>query len=626
MTTAPEPESVRHGTFGRRWIRHLRRAYQIQQHEGLPALIRRAGPVLREFAFPRSYERWIARYDTLSQATRQKITARIAKQRTRPTIAVIMPVCDEAGQWFRSTINSVEAQLYPTWELCLGVGASLPDKLREELHALDQRDNRIRIAWVEQFATWADKANGALALASSDFIAPLDVGDVIAEDAFYWVAREALDHAEADLIFSDEDIIEGTARRLDPWFKPDWNPALMLACNAFGRLGAYRRSLVQQVGGFRAEFDGAEEYDLVLRCAGATEGDRIRHIARILYHRRRALKAGGIVESKLGDLDAGGQAIADHLAVQRIAAKVRGGNGQYQVIYSIPSPRPRVSIIIATTAQPDIAEPCFTPLLQRTTYDDYEVLLLVNRSVLNVPERAALLKHIAEKERVRVIEYPEGPFNYSAVNNFGAVQASGEILFFLNDDTEIITADWIEILVSRVSLPKVAAAGPMLYYPDGTIQHAGVVLGLGGVAGHACLYEPRGSTGYFGRACLEQDVSCVTAACIAIRAQVFRTLGGFDDKMPLAYNDVDLCLRLRSAGWRIIWTPAAELVHRKSASLGRHDEGPRADQFKRDVALMRQRWGPLLQADPFYNRNLSLKEVYRLSFPPRPPQIGSELP
>jgi hypothetical protein len=166
----------------------------------------------------------------------------------------------------------------------------------------------------------------------------------------------------------------------------------------------------------------------------------------------------------------------------------------------------------------------------------------------------------------------------------------------------------------------------MLYYPDGTIQYAGVVLGLGGVAGHACVCEPRGSKGYCGRACLEQDVSCVTAACIAIRARVFRTLGGFDDKMPLAYNDVALCLRLRSAGWRIIWTPAAELVHRESASLGRHNEGPRADQFKRDVALMRQRWGSLLQADPFYNRNLSLKEVYRLSFPPRPRQIGSELP
>ena len=283
----------------------------------------------------------------------------------------------------------------------------------------------------------------------------------------------------------------------------------------------------------------------------------------------------------------------------------------------MPIPHPRVSVIIATTAQPDIAEPCFTSLLQRTTYDDLEVLLLVNRSVLQVSERADFLKRIAEEPRVRVIDYPDRPFNYSAVNNFGAAQASGKILCFLNDDTEIVTADWLDVLVSRVSLPQVAAAGPMLYYPDGTIQHAGVVLGLSGIAGHACLHEPRGSRGYFGRACLEQDVSCVTAACMAIRADVFRTLGGFDEKMPLAYNDVDLCLRLRSAGWRIIWTPAAELVHRESASLGRHSRGARAEQYAHDVTLMRQRWGPLLQADPFYNLNLGLERGYSLAFPPR---------
>ena len=546
--------------FRRRWIHHLGRAYQILQHEGLKAFLRKAAPILREFAFPRSYERWIARYDTLNQTTRQQIKAEIAELRSRPTVSIIMPVCGEAGKWFRSTINSIEAQLYPYWELCLSVGPSARDKLREELDTLEKRDNRIHVAQVDNFATWADKANGALALATGDFVAPLDVGDALAEDALYWVAKEARDDVGADLIFSDEDTIEGNAHRVDPWFKPDWNPALMLACNAFGRLGAYRRSLVQRLGGFRAGFDGAEEYDLVLRCAAATEVNRIRHIARVLYHRRAIIR----VKERQGQSsneDASWHAIADHLAAQGIVAKVSGGNGEYRLTYAMPIPHPRVSVIIATTARPDIAEPCSRSLLQRTTYDDLEVLLLVNRSVLNVSERADFLRRIAQKPRVRVIEYPDSPFNYSAVNNFGAAQAAGQVLCFLNDDTEIVTADWLEVLVSRVSLPQVAAAGPMLYYPDGTIQHAGVVLGLGGIAGHACLHEPRGSRGYFGRACLEQDVSCVTAASMAIRANVFRTLGGFDEKMPLAYNDVDLCLRLRSAGWRIIWTPSAELVH-----------------------------------------------------------------
>lgn len=527
-----------------------------------------------------------------------------------------MPVCARAGKWFRSTINSVETQLYPYWELCLGVGPSVPNKLREELDALEKRENRIRIARSESSATWADKANRALTLATGDFVAPLDVGDALAEDALYWVAREARDDVGSDLIFSDEDTIDGKKHRVNPWFKSDWNPALMLACNAFGRLGAYRRSLVQRLGGFRVRFDGAEEYDLVLRCAAATEVNRIRHIARVLYHRRATIRIKER-QGKSSNEDASARAIADHLAAQGIAAKVSGANGEYQLTYAMPIPHPRVSVLIATTARPDIAEPCFTSLLQRTTYDDLEVLLLVNRAVLNVSERADFLKLIAEKPRVRVIEYPDSPFNYSAVNNFGAAQASGQVLCFLNDDTEIVTADWLEVLVSRVSLPQVAAAGPMLYYPDGTIQHAGIVLGLGGIAGHACLHEPRGSRGYFGRACLEQDVSCVTAACMAIRADLFHTLGGFDEKMPLAYNDVDLCLRLRSAGWRIIWTPAAELVHRESASLGRHDEGARAEQYAHDVTLMRQRWGSLLKADLFYNLNLGLERGYSLAFPPR---------
>lgn len=600
----------------RGWIRRVGRAYQILQHDGLQVFVRRTASILREFAFPRSYERWIARYDTLNRATRQKIKTEIAELRTPPTISIIMPVCGETGKWFRSTINSVETQLYPYWELCLGVGSSVPNELRQELCALEQRDNRIRIARVESSVSWADKANGVLTLATGDFVVPLEVGDALAEDALYWVARTTRDQAGSDLIFSDEDTFDGKERRADPWFKSDWNPALMLACNAFGRLGAYRRSLVQRVGGFRTGFDGAEEHDLVLRCAAATEVNRIRHIARVLYHRRPPTRAKER-QGKSSNEDARPRAVADHLVAQGIAAKVRGGNGACQLTYTMPIPHPRVSVIIATTARPDIAEPCFTSLLQRTTYDDLEVLLLVNRAVLQVSERADFLKRIAEKPRVRMIDYPDRPFNYSAVNNFGAAQASGKILCFLNDDTEIVTADWLEILVSRVSLPQVAAAGLMLYYPDGTIQHAGVVLGLGGIAGHACLGEPRGSRGYFGRASLEQDVSCVTAACMAIRADVFRRLGGFDENMPLAYNDVDLCLRLRSAGWRIIWTPAAELVHRELASLGRHDEGPRAEQYAHDVTFMHQRWGPLLQADPFYNPNLGLEQGYSLAFPPR---------
>jgi GT2 family glycosyltransferase len=255
-----------------------------------------------------------------------------------------------------------------------------------------------------------------------------------------------------------------------------------------------------------------------------------------------------------------------------------------------------VSVLVPTTGEPSLLEPCLASLLRRTAYPSFEVLILINAAHRRLPERAALLDRLAGDARVRVVEYPKRAFNYSWVNNRGAEQATGEVLCLLNDDTEVMTADWLDKLVARVALDGVAAAGPMLLYPDDTIQHPG----------------------YYGNAAMERDVSCVTAGCMAIRAQVFRDLGGFNEDLAIAFNDVDLCLRLRAAGWRIVWTPAVALRHREFASLGRHDAPERAARFAQDVAWMRRRWGRVLDDDPFYNRNLSFSRAYELAFPPRP--------
>jgi GT2 family glycosyltransferase len=276
-----------------------------------------------------------------------------------------------------------------------------------------------------------------------------------------------------------------------------------------------------------------------------------------------------------------------------------------------------VSILVPTTGNPTLLEPCLNSLLTRTTYGNFEVLVLVNETHRKIPERACLLDRVVADGRIRVLDFPDRPFNYSWVNNRGADQASGDILCLLNDDTELVTGDWLEQLVARVALDGVGAAGPMLYYPDNTIQHAGTILGIGGVADHVFRSAARGHLGYFGRACLEQDLSCITAGCMAMRASVYRDLGGFNEELAIAFNDVDLCLRIRAAGWRIIWTPAVELTHRESTSLGRHDAPERAERFSQDVVWMRGRWGPALDADPFYNRNLSLTRPYELAFPPR---------
>ena len=293
----------------------------------------------------------------------------------------------------------------------------------------------------------------------------------------------------------------------------------------------------------------------------------------------------------------------------------------YEIAYRTPVPNPRVSIVIATTGRLDLIVPCLRSLYELTSYDNWEVILLVHQRVRQSPQQDAYLNDIGKRPNLHIVEYSHHPFNYSWVNNFGAAQASGDVLCFLNDDTEVTTTDWLDHLVARVSLPEVAAVGPKLYYPDGTIQHGGVTLGLGvsGVAGHACHELPRGNLGYFGRPYLEQDVSAITGACMAIRAEVFRMMGGFDEAMPLAYNDIDLCLRLRAARWRIIWTPAAELIHQGSASLGRHDIGAHAERYTQDIAMMRQRWGAVLDSDPFYNLNLSRKHEFKLAFPPGVP-------
>ena len=317
---------------------------------------------------------------------------------------------------------------------------------------------------------------------------------------------------------------------------------------------------------------------------------------------------------------AGRRAIEEHLARRGLRATVgRASLEQYQVEYELPSPQPRVSVLIPTTGNPALLGPCLNSVLSRTTYDNFEVLLLVNEIHRHDAGRARLLRESAERPRVRVLFYPDRPFNYSWVNNWGVGEASGEVLCLLNDDTEVLTAAWLERLAARATLPGVGAVGAMMYYPNDTIQHAGVILGLSGIAGHAFHGEPRGIGGYFSRACLEQDLSCVTAGCLTIRREIFLGLGGFDERLAIAFNDVDFCIRLRATGLRIIWTPTVELYHCKSASVGSPYAPERGDEFPRAVALMRKRWGPILESDPCYNPNLSLQKEFTLAFPPRYP-------
>jgi len=598
----------------------LLRALRVLHDESPRTFARRSVAALRELMFPPTYDRWISKYDTLTETGRRRIRADMARWPTKPLISVVLPVYNTDPRWLRTAIRSVQIQLYSNWELCISDDASTLEGVQASLLDFARHDPRIRVFLREHNGNISANSNDALSLASGEFVALLDSDDVLAEHALYWVAKEIVAYPDVDLIYSDEDKVDEEGKRFEPYFKSDWNPALMLSQNAFCHLGVFRKKLIEKVGGFRVGFEGSQDHDLVLRCALETSPERIRHIPRILYHWRAIESSTAAKRGVKPDAwQAGRRAIEEHLEKRGLRATVgRAPLEQYQVEYELPVPPPRVSILVPTTGNPSLLGPCLDSVLSRTTYEDFEVLLLVNEiHQHDDPARAELLRSSAQRPRVRVLSHPDRPFNYSWVSNWGAREASGDVLCFLNDDTELITAAWLERLVARAMLPGVGAVGAMMYYRNDTIQHAGVILGLSGIAGHAFHDEPRGTAGYFSRACLEQDLSCVTAGCLAIRLDVFLAQGGFDERFAVAYNDVDFCIRLRAPGWRIIWTPTVELYHHESASVGRPHSGSRRDDLPKAMALMRDRWGPMLDRDPCYNPNLSLRKGFNLAFPPR---------
>jgi GT2 family glycosyltransferase len=585
-------------------------------------LRRRPAPRSRSASFEidrDEYQRWVQSYSSVDAAMRAHLVSAVESLAARPLISVIMPSYNIDPQWMREAIESVRRQIYPHWELCISDDASTRGGVRPLLESYAAQDKRIRIAFRPANGHISANSNSALDLAGGDYVALLDADDVLTEDALFWVAHEIALDPQTDMIFSDEDKI-GPQGRFDPYFKPAWNTALMLGQNAFCHLGVFRRSLVEQVGRFREGREGAQDHDLALRCADATTPERIRHIPRILYHwRATAQSTAATLETKPYAQNAGLRTIEDHLRRKGIKGSVELAGNFYQVFYQVPEPAPLVSIIVPTTLRNSITQHCLQSVLTQTRYKNFELLLLATEPDL-AAGRAAFADLLADR-RVRALTYAAASFNYSWVNNFGVAQAHGSLLCFLNDDVEVISEEWLDTLVARASLDGVGAAGPMLYYPSGQIQHAGVLLGIGGVADHAFRNFERGQAGYFSRATLEQDYSCVTAACMVVRRAVFEQIGGFDVDLPTAFNDVDFCIRLRRTGARIVWTPAAQLYHHESLTFGAHNSPQRAAQFERDVLMLRERWEHALDNDPAYNPNLSFdrEHQFRLAVAPRAP-------
>ncbi|MGI8740370.1 MAG: glycosyltransferase [Gammaproteobacteria bacterium] len=556
----------------------------------------------------RKYQDWIKANDTLDDDDRAAIKRHIATLARKPLISVIMPVFNPPERFLRSAIQSVLDQLYDHWELCIADDCSTEPYVAGVLREYEGKDRRIKVVVRTENGNISACSNSAIALATGDYFALLDHDDALPEKSLYTVAVAINKHPSANIIYSDEDKIDEHDKRNTPYFKTDWNPDLFYGQNIINHLGVYRASAVKEISGFRLGFEGSQDYDLALRIIERSAPRDIVHIPEILYHWRNTSAAASFSQSQRARaVTAAHTAIREHFARLDIDAEVETApdSPHYQRIRrSVPQPAPLVSLIIPTKDKVDLLQQCIDSILFKTTYSPLEVIIVDNGSV--EPETHAYLTSVSVDSRVQVIDYGQA-FNYSAINNFAMRQARGDIIGLINNDIVVINEDWLTELVSHAVRPEVGAVGAMLYYPDDTVQHAGVILGIGGVAGHSHKHVPRGHHGYFDRLTLVQSVSAVTGACLLMRREIIDECGGLDEEnLKIAFNDVDLCLRIRALGYRIIWTPHAELYHLESASRGTDTAPEKIERFAREVLWMKDHWGDTLLQDPYYSPNLTL--------------------
>jgi GT2 family glycosyltransferase len=543
------------------------------------------------------YRRWIKANEPIGRELARQRTHQFSR---RSRISIIVPVHNPPERLLTEMIDSVRSQTYANWELCVANGGTEP-AVRSVIER--QIDSRIRSIHLVDNHGIAGNTNAALDLATGDYIAFLDHDDVLAPFALFSVVEAINRQPDADFFYSDEDKLDETGQRVDPCFKPGWSPDLLRHHNYVCHLVVLKRSLLEQIGGIRPGFEGAQDYDLVLRAGEAAK--RIVHIPNVLYHwRLHAQSTAQNTSSKQYLIEAGRRALEEHLQRTRTSASVVPAEtpGEYRITYHLPR-QPLVSILIPNRDQAQLLGRCMESLAQ-SSYANYEVLILENGS--SQEDTFAYYRQLTQAVPARILTWSR-PFNFSAINNYGAMHSRGEVLLFLNNDLEAIHADWLEAMVTHAMRPEIGAVGAKLLFADGTIQHAGVVLGMGGAAGHVHSRFPRTADGYLGRLRLVQNVAAVTGACLMTRREVFERIGGFDERFVLAYNDVDYGMNVRASGLRVLWTPAAELYHLESKTRGYEDDPAKQERFRREFDLFCRKWRRELEAgDPYFNPNFRL--------------------
>ena len=567
----------------------------------------------------RTYSDWVRMFDTIGDAERALIRRRLRELKRQPLISVIVPVYNPELEQFAAAIASVRAQIYSNWELCLADDASTDPAVAAALREQAANDSRIKLVIRDSNGHIAACSNSAIAVATGEWIALLDQDDLLPEHALALVAAAINQAPEAEMIYSDEDKVDEDGRRCDPFFKSDWNPELLLGYNYINHLAVYRASLVRKAGGFREGFRGSQDYDLALRCSEQLRPDQIVHIPRVLYHwRKSASSVAAAPEAKPYAVEAARAAIREHLQRREIAGEVLpcAEHGEWHRVRYDVAREPLVSIIIPTRDRPALLRQCIESIRRNTAYPQFEIVIVDNES--GDEETKTFLREFEKTPDARVV-HVQGKFNFSRLINAGARAAAGEILCLLNNDTEATEAGWLGEMVSHAVRPEIGAVGARLWFPNGTLQHAGVVLGLDGVAGHAFYNHPPRPIAEMNRTfALAQNFCAVTAACLLVRKAVLEEAGGFDENLPTNFNDVDFCLRLHARGLLNVWTPYANLLHHESASRGREATREIWRRLFEDARYLEDRWGELIASDPFYNPNLPIRSTTsKLAVPPR---------
>ena len=574
--------------------RKLKKGVNILIKEGPDSLINRIKTRNQDvYSIDDQYPLWLMK-NSLSLNDKSRMIAETENFKYKPIISILMPVYNVDKIWLEKAIDSVLDQIYPNWELCIVDDASTKVHIRSVFDYYQMTDRRIRVRYLTQNQGISMSTNEALSFASGEFVGLLDNDDELSPDALFEVIKLLNEHPNADMIYSDEDKITVDGIRCEPFFKPDWSPDLFFSHMYTCHFGVYRRSIVDKIGGFRKGFEGSQDYDLVLRFIEKTE--RIYHIPKILYHWR---KIPGSTAEKYDAKDsdtASLKALNEAIKRRSIEGIVEKGlqMGTFRVRRRIVN-NPLISIIIPTKDKLEFLTKCIDSINKKTEYPNYEILIVDNKSVESTTKD--YLKSIDGKDHCRVVSY-DAPFNFSAINNEASKEAKGEILLFLNNDTEVISSEWLSAMLEFAQRKETGAVGAKLIYRNNTIQHAGILLGVGGIANHAFYQFPISKNSYFSQGDVIRNYSAVTGACMMIRKSLFEEMRGFDEvNCPIAFNDVDLCLRLREKGYLNVYTPYAVLYHYEAASRG-YKRDPEAEYIKK-------RWGYLIENDPYYNPNLS---------------------